>query len=249
MHPFYADESTVKICRVPAATVKFQAWNLMKYCFHCADYGRLASISVTLLAHRTRVLRLPPCDRARADVEPLTPRAGEDSQVRAPFENRAAQTRIATTMEHTIAAGVIAKHRRPRDKLRPIQQHHCSLCAGLSAPEVDDELGLGPLHDRQISRLGAFEDFAGVDAPLPKGSRSNFARWSGHGKFPKSRIIPKIHNCSYLTGEQVTPIGGSQLGNDQCPPFPIASSRYCEHRQMDSPQTTLRHVLAQRRAI
>jgi hypothetical protein len=215
LHPFYADESTVKICRVPAATVKFQAWNLMKYCFHCADYGRLASISVTLLAHRTRVLRLPPCDRARADVEPLTPRAGEDSQVRAPFENRAAQTRIATTMEHTIAAGVIAKHRRPRDKLRPIQQHHRSLCAGLSAPEVDDELELGPLHDRQISRLGAFEDLAGVDAPLPKGSRSNFARGPSLSSPPPAATAGRVRVLHLLKKQE------AQRSQPPCAPFPF----------------------------
>ena len=30
--------------------------------------------------------------------------------------------------------------------------------------EVDDELELGRLHDRQVCGLGAVEDFAGIDA-------------------------------------------------------------------------------------
>jgi coenzyme PQQ precursor peptide PqqA len=49
-------------------------------------------------------LRLSCRDRARADAEPLTHRAWEDSQVRTPFENRTAQTRTATTMEPTSAS-------------------------------------------------------------------------------------------------------------------------------------------------
>jgi hypothetical protein len=37
---------------------------------------------------------------------------------------------------------------------------------GLGGLEVDDELELGRLHDWQVGRVGAVEDFAGIDASL-----------------------------------------------------------------------------------
>jgi hypothetical protein len=41
---------------------------------------------------------------------------------------------------------------------------------GLGSLEVDDELKLGWLHDRQVGRLFAVEDTAGIDTSLTMGA-------------------------------------------------------------------------------
>jgi hypothetical protein len=77
--------------------------------------------------------RLSCRDRARADAEPLTHRAWEDSQVRTPFENRTAQTRTATTMEPTSAShsvyGAVSGISLPNDSriAPPIRTSLCHL--------------------------------------------------------------------------------------------------------------------------
>ena len=45
---------------------------------------------------------------------------------------------------------------------------------GFGGLEVDDELELGRLHDRQVGRLGAVEDFASIDANLTVALRLTF---------------------------------------------------------------------------
>ena len=59
---------------------------------------------------------------------------------------------ISTSLDHLVGDG--KESRRHLDAERP---------GGL---QVDDELELGRLHDRQIGRLGALEDVAGIDAHL-----------------------------------------------------------------------------------
>ena len=61
----------------------------------------------------------------------------------------------------------------------------------LGGLEVDDQLELGRLHDRQVGRLRALEDAAGVDADLAIGIRQARCRSSSARRRRRTRATYK----------------------------------------------------------